>query len=192
MKSILIFPFSVENDYGRAFAFTIELARHLKADILAVASLNSVYTSEEHIREKKNEIYCKLLEMKGFYHGSYNQWNSFKQVKIQVDIYNKSLSEAIITVLSENLEAYLLLHPGNLAGMGLTEELLSSPPSREITVFMLPASKEFMPPDPDLIGIIFNDQKRKYFRRFLSETKILFLPDEMHEFREQMIIQQAG
>jgi len=79
------------DDNKSAFAFTAELARKLNADILALTSLDFMLNLpddedklENLIREKKDEIYCNLLEMKGYYHGLYNQWNAFNNMKIQV------------------------------------------------------------------------------------------------------------
>lgn len=183
-----MFPYRVGDDNRNAFAFTIELARRSNADIMALTSMEKL---ENAIQIHKDEIYCNLLEMKGYYHGRFNQWNVFNEVKIHALQINNDMNAAICSAIKENSDLVVVLQQKYFSGTGLYEELFSNSLKRNVTFFILPKDNEFHEPFPNLPVVMFYQQKRAAFMRSLHETKTFDLPEDDDEFREEMIIQQA-
>jgi hypothetical protein len=177
----------------------VDLAGRLNCNIRVIASIEKEDSDNQEngssgisISAEKDRIYGKILELKGCYHGLYNQWNSYETVKIQVVIYRRNLTEALVIEMRRDENNSALINPVILGNTGLTEEIMSDLPENDFTVFILPGNKEFRAPDPNLVGIVFKIQKRENFSEFFSSTKILTLPGEIDEFEEEMIIRQAG
>jgi hypothetical protein len=198
MKTSILFPYRIKDDNRNAFAFAVEMARRSNTDIIALTSLElsrqlmlNKDRLENAITNKKNEIYCNLLEMKGYYHGRFNQWNTFDEVNIHVQLINYDMNGAICAAIKDHTDLVIILQQKYFSGTGLYEELASGSLTGNVSFFMLPGDKKFDEPSPDLIGVLFNQQKRSAFIKLLHETKIIDLPEQYDRFREEMIIQRA-
>ena len=198
MKRNILFPYRFTDDNRKGFAFTVELARRSNSDIIALTSLElgqdttkKTKRLDKIIIDQKNQVYCNLLEMQGYYHGRYNQWQAFDEIKIHSQIVNDDLNGAICTAIKENEDFVIVLQQKYFSGTGLYEEIFSSNYQGNVSFFMLPQNKEFNVPSPNLIGVMFSKQKRLAFIKLLRETKIFYLPEDHDEFREEMILQQA-
>ena len=198
MERNILFPFRIEDDNRKAFAFTIELARKSNTDIIALTSLEIKQDKSQNkdnlekvINDKKNEIYCNLLELKGFYHGRYNQWNAFDDIKIHVRIILHDLNGAICSTINDHADLDIILQEKYFSGTGLFEEISSSFMHGNVSFYIIPRESEFDVPSTDFIGAIFYKQKKRSFRKIFYETKIFDLPDDYDGFREEMITQQA-
>lgn len=198
MITRILFPYRIGDDNRNAFAFTIEMARRSNTDIIALPSpelfqyhMQDKAKLESAIRNRKDEIYCNLLEMKGYYHGRFNQWNTFDEVKIQVQLSDNDMNGAICTAIKDHADLIVVLQQKHISGTGLFEEIFSSSLKNHVTFFILPGGKKFYEPSPNLIGVLFYQHKRSAFMKLLQETKIFDLPEDYEEFREEMIIQQA-
>jgi hypothetical protein len=198
MKSNILFPYLFEDDNRNAFAFTVELARRSNADIITLTSLElEQYPAknkkklEEIITDKKNQIYCNLLEMQGYYHGRFNQWNAFDEVKIHSRLVNNDMNAAICSAIRENTDLVVVLQQRYFSGTGLYEEIFSNSFEGNVTFFILPKDNELLEPSPNLLGVMFYQQKRAAFIQLLHETKTFDLPEDSDEFKEEMIMQQT-
>ncbi len=198
MKSILIFPFKAEEDNKKAFAFTLELARRSNANIIAISSLDinwkhldGTENLEELISIRMDAIYCNILEMKGYYHGHFNQWKTFDDVEIDAIISENDINGTICSIIDEHENPIVVIHQKNFSGSGLCEEILSNPFLRETSIYLLPLDREFTEPSPDLIGTLFHNQKKYAFNKLLYDTKMFELPEDYHDFSQYMISQQV-
>jgi len=198
MKTRILFPYRIGDDNKNGFAFTVEMARRSNTDIIALTSLELSQHNiqnkdklENVIKNKKDEIYCNLLEMKGYYHGRFNQWDTFNEVKIHVQIINNDINGAICSAIEDHTDLIIVLQQKYLSGTGLFEEIYSGSLKGNVTFFIIPGDKEFNAPFSNLIGVMFYQQKRSAFIKLLHETKIFDLPEDHEEFRNEMIIQQA-
>jgi hypothetical protein len=198
MKRKILFPYIMENDNRKGFAFAVELACRSNADVIALTSLQpgqgrtkNAKRLETVIKERKDQIYCNLLEMKGYYHGRYNQWNAFDEIKIQSGISTENINWAICSEIKQNNDLVIVLQQRYFSGTGLYEELFSCNLQGNASFYVLPREKEFNVPATNLIGVMFNKQKRLAFIGMLNETKIFDLPEDKYRFRQEMIMQQA-
>ena len=198
MNTRILFPFRIGDDNRNAFSFTIEMARRSNLDIIALTSTElSLHPTqykdrlESSIRKKKDEIYCNLLEMKGYYHGRFAQWNNFGEVKIHVQLINNDLNSGICTAIKDHADLVIVLQYKYFSGSGLYEEIFSHSLKTHVSFFILPMDKKFYEPPPDLAGLLFHQQERSAFMRLLQDTKIFDLPEDFEEFRKEMIFQQA-
>ena len=198
MSTRILFPYRIGDDNRNAFAFTLEMARRSNADIIMLTSLDfpqhitqNKDKLESAIKIKKDEIFCDLLEMKGYYHGRFNQWNTFNDVKIHVQLFNNDINGAICSMMRDHTDLDIVLQQKYFSGTGLYEEIFSSSLKNHVTFFILPRDKEFYEPSPNLISVLFYQHKRSAFMKLLQETKIFDLPEDSEEFREEMIIQQT-
>jgi hypothetical protein len=199
MDRIILFPFRFEDDNRKAFAFTIELARRSNKDIIALISLDlrpdqtqNKKNIERVINDKKNDIYCNLLQMKGFYHGRFNQWNACDEIKIHIQITLHDLNGAICSAINDHTDPVVILQEKYFSGTGILEEISSNFMHGSVSFYIIPRESEFEIPSSDLMGVIFQNQKKFAFRKVFSETKIFDLPEDYDEFREEMILQHAG
>lgn len=198
MERNILFPFRFEDDNRKAFAFTIELARRSNTNIIALTSLDlrpdqtlNKDKFEKVINDKKDEIYCNLLELKGYYHGRFNQWNAYDEIKIHVQIALQDLNGAICSTINDHTDLVIILQEKYFSGTGLLEEISSNFMRGNVSFYIIPRESEFEVPSSDLIGSIFYHQKKLAFRKVFNGTKIFDLPEDYDEFREEMIIQQA-
>jgi hypothetical protein len=198
MKANILFPYRQEDDNRNAFAFAVEMARRSRTDILALTSMepHSKYNPEKHQNKhtwlsRKDEIYCDLLRMKGYYHGRFNQWNVFNEVNIHVQLVERDLNGAICSAINDHSDLVIVLQHKAFSGTGLYEEILAGAADCNVSFFLLPADGEFSEPFPNLIRIMFYQQKRASFMKLLQATKIFDLPEEMDEFHNELILQQA-
>ena len=194
----MIFPFRVEEDNNRAFSFTLELAQKSNANIVALTSLNLSWKDQNDgdnldnlAAERKDEIYCKLLEMIGYYHGGFNQWNAFNNVKVHVSICRNDINGAICSFIDDHEMSIIVIQQKYFSESGLCEEILSDPSLSKSSIYVLPSDHEFIEPSAHLIGPIFHNQKKFAFNKLLSEIKMFDLPEQYHDFKEYMMIQQA-
>jgi hypothetical protein len=198
MRRCILFPFRIEDDNRKGFAFAIELARRLNADMLALTSLQ---LGEHHTRKrkkferlvacKKNQVFCKLLEMKGYYHGRYNQWNAFDEIMIHSRIVKYDLIGAICVAINKHTDPVIVLQHNLFSGTGLYEEISSRNLKGHASFFVLPRHSSFDVASPILNSVLFCRHKRLAFINMLKETKIFDLPRDRDEFRKEMIIRQA-
>jgi hypothetical protein len=151
MKASILFPYRIEDDNRNAFAFTMDMARRSSSDIIALTPIDKL---ESTIRNKKDEIYCNLLEMKGYYHGRINQWNAFDEVNIHVNLINHAFNEAICSAMKDYDDLVVVVQQKYFSGTGLFEEIFSSPMKGNVTFFILPGNIEFDEPFPNLIGVL--------------------------------------
>ena len=198
MERNILFPFRIEENNRKAFAFTIEFARKSNTDIIALTSLDLSQDQilnkdklEKAIKNKKNEIFCNLLEMKGYYHGHFNQWNDFAEIKIHVRIILHDLNGAICSTINEHTDLDIILQEKYFSGIGLFEEISSNTINSNVSFIIIPRESEFIAPSTDFISVIFCKQKKLAFRKIFNETKIFDLPEDYDGFREEMIIQQT-
>ncbi len=198
MKKKILFPYRIQDDNKNAFAFALEMARRSNMDVIALVSLELPRQLSQNkdmldpaVHRRKNEIYCNLLEMKGYYHGRFNQWKAFGEVKIHVQLVYNDMNGAICAAVSEHEDLLIVLQQKYFYGSGLYEEIESGALSGNVSIFMLPWDKKFDEPAPDLIGVLFNMQKRSAFMKLLHETEIFDLPEQYDRFREEMMIQRA-
>lgn len=198
MNTRILFPYRIGDDNRNAFSFTVEMARRSNTEIIALTSMELSqhliqYKDglERTIRKKKDEIYCNLLEMRGYYHGRFNQWNNFGEVKIHVQLIKNDLNSGIWTAIKDHADLIIVLQQKYFSGNGLYEEIFSHSLKSNVSFFILPVDKKFYEPSPNLIGLIFHQQKRSAFMKLLQETKIFDLPEDCDEFRKEMIFQQA-
>lgn len=198
MSTRILFPFRKGDDNRNAFAFTIEMARRSNADISILTSLElsqpiSQYNDklEGTICISKDEIFCDLLEMKGYYHGIFNQWNYFDEFKIYVQLINNDMNGAICNAIKDHTDLVIVLQQKYFSGTGLYEKIISGSLKNCATLIILPADKKFHEPLPNLSSAMFHQQKRSAFLKLLGESKIYKLPEDQNEFRKEMIIQMA-
>ena len=198
MERNILFPFRIEENNRKAFAFTIEFARKSNTDIIALTSLDISQDQmanknelEKVIKNKKNEIFCNLLEMKGYYQGRFNQWNDFDEIKIHVRIILHDLNGAICSTINDQTDLDIILQEKYFSGTGLFEEISSNTMLGNVSFYIIPRESEFKAPSSDFISAIFYKQKKLAFRKIFNETKIFDLPEDYNEFREEMIIQQT-
>jgi hypothetical protein len=198
MKSSILFPYRIGDDNRNAFAFAVEMARRSNTDILALTSMElprhimqNKNKREDAVLSKKNEIYCDLLEMKGYYHGKFNQWSVFDDVKIHVKLVDNDINGAICSSIKDHTDLVIVLQLKSFSGTGLYEEIFSDASESNATLFLFPGNYEFSESPPNLIGVMFDQQKRASFIKLLHATKIFDLPEDKDDFREEMIMQQA-
>jgi hypothetical protein len=129
--------------------------------------------------------------MKGYYHGRFNQWKNFGEVKIHVQMINSDLNSGICTAMKDHADLIIVLQQKYFSGSGLYEEIFSHSLKNDVSFFILPVDKKFYEPSPNLIGLMFHQQKRSAFMKLLQETKIFDLPEDCDEFRKEMIFQPA-
>jgi hypothetical protein len=163
MKRTILFPYRLGDDNRKGFAFTVELARKSNADIIALTSLE---LGEHHTRKrkkrqrlmmnKKNQIYGNLLELQGVYHGRYNQWNAFAEIKIHSQIVNDDMNAAICAAIDEHPDLIIVLQQPYFSGTGLYEEIFSHSFEGQVNFFMLPQNKAFDVASPNLKTRLFN------------------------------------
>ena len=198
MERCVFFPVRIEDDNRKGFAFTVELARRSNTDIVVLTTLDlgaSHLASKEHletnIKNKKDKIFCSLLEMQGYYHGRFNQWNPFDEINIRVRIVDGDMNGAICSAINENKDIVIVLQQRYFSGTGLYEEVFSSSLHCNSSFYILPRDQDFDEPCPNVIGVLFNKQKRLAFMKMLQVAKKFDLPEDSEGFREEMIIQQA-
>jgi hypothetical protein len=198
MKRYILFPYSLEDDNRKGFAFAIELARWSDADIIALTSLEGGEHQtrkrkkpEFRVARKKNQIYGNLLEMKGYYHGRYNQWNAFYDIRIHSQIVKKDMSIAICALINKHPGLIIILQRKYFYGPGLCEEISSCDLKVRARFFVLPQYETFDVASPNLESVFFHKHKRLAFIKMLNETKIFDLPQDQDEFRGEMIFPQA-
>ena len=157
MKEFILFPYRIEDDNRKGFAFAIELARRSNADIIALTSLE---LGKHHTRKrkklerlvacKKNQIYGKLLEMIGYYHGRYNQWSAFSEIKIHSQIVKSDLNDAICAAINKHPGLIIVLQQKYFSGTGIYEEIFSRDLTVKVSFFMLPRDRAFDATSPNL------------------------------------------
>ena len=198
MNTRILFPYRIGDDNRNAFSFTIEMARRSNLDIIALTSVElSLHPTQYNdrlvssIRKIKDEIYCNLLEMKGYYHGRFNQWKNFGEVKIHVQLINNELNIGICNAIKDHADLIIVLQYKYFSDSDLYEEIFSHSLKDHVSFFILPVDKKFYEPSPNLIGLMFHQQKRSAFMKLLQDTKIFDLPEDFDEFRKEMIFRQA-
>jgi hypothetical protein len=191
MKAQILFPFRLGQNNRNAFAFTIELARRMNSDILALSALELSSCRLANRQKRRNEIYCNLLLMKGYYQGRLNRWNAFDDVNIHGQIVERDLNGAILKAIADQKAQVIVLQQKFFSGTGLYEEILAGAFNGPVTFFLLPAEHKFPEPSPNLIGVMFYQQKRAYFMKLLRATKIIDLPKDKDEFRCELVTRQV-
>ena len=75
--------------------------------------------------------------------------------------------EEFDSLVRENEKSIVIIDQSNFPGSGLCEEIMAGPGSCEANIYMLPVNIEFTGPPPDLVGILFQQQKKMAFKKVL-------------------------
>lgn len=188
-KNSIVYPFQLCRDNFRSYAFAVELARKLNRNLTLLVTyldpklrINIPGRHKKRIDRIKERIYFFILEMNGLYHGTYNQWEIFDEVKIETLIKEGSMENALYSSLSKKEYSFLLLDAKMISGNILSELTLKKLSTKITNLCVLPENNQPFKLDPNSPLEFFDFQKKNLFNELLWKTKLYKLPDDINAF----------
>jgi hypothetical protein len=185
-ENVILFPYCIDYDNRHSFAFAVEMARKTNARIITLPTYNLTYkyllTAEAYRKvadNEKNKIYVHLLQLRGYYQGKFNKWESLDKIKFK-NIINEGNLEFILLHLLKNETLIIMIlnyysYPDFLTLNEFTIMMLNK---YNLKCIVLPEDTEFYTADPNLPPHLFKKHKEHIFKQMLARAGIINLPED--------------
>ena len=179
MNPQILYPFTIQTGHKNFFSFAIELARRISGDITAFTTYLVNPSDENYLETEyddavqgcKNDIYCNLLEHRGYYQGFFNQWKNNLTVKLKSKLKEGSFSHELWSLIkAEQFDVVIVPENRDLLGASM-EELFDQP---DVTGIALPEDLSLTPPDLNLDEKNFRKQRDIAFQRAVDQIETIF------------------
>jgi len=195
-ENAILFPFCIDYDNRHSFAFAVEMARKVDTCIITLSTYNIAYkdllTEEAYskaVEKEKNKIYCHLLELRGYYQGQFNKWQSFDDIRFKNIINESGLEFILLHVLkNENLLMIISNHYNHADNRLFNEFTLMLFDKYNPKFLILPEDTEFYAVDSNLPPHLFKKQKDYIFTQMLTRSGMLNLPEVSALFKNELAV----
>lgn len=185
----ILFPFEVGKDNIKAFAFTLEMAKKINANIITLSVydlshryLLSAKAYHRAVERKKEKLHLNLLELQGIYQAKFSQWDYKDVIKIKSVTREGKMGNAISWLLKKLDDTLLLLNPFSALDFPgcLQFELLS----RKFKILILSESEVTSRKEDYLNKEEIEIGKNSILEQMLLDSKIYNLPDDKNYFQQ--------
>ncbi len=195
-ENAILFPYCIDHDNRHSFAFAVEMARKINARIITLSAYNLPYkylltagAYRKATEKEKNKIYCHLLQLRGYYQGKFNKWESYDKIKFR-------------NVIDEGGHEFILLHALKNENVLMTILNYYNYPefliSNEFTLMMfnkynlkcivLPEDTGFYTADPSLPPHLFKKHKEHIFEQMLARAAMINLPEDSALLKNELAV----
>lgn len=195
-ENAILFPYCTYYDNRHRFAFTVEMARKTNACVITLSFYDITHkdllTEEAYRKAKekdKNKTYCHLLELRGYYQGQFNKWQSFNNIKFKNIISAGNPEFVLLTLLKkENILFIISDQCGHNENILLNEFTLMLFCKYESKCIILPEDKEFYAVDPNLPSHEFIKHKEYIFKLMLARSVLLNFPADSARLKNELAV----